>query len=524
MIARRCLALGLVSCLAITANAAYPPATSYGVSAGATPRSELEKRIEALVADVAIHDRRSAPRAEPRLERVATALAELDDPSPSNDLVEAALSLYGIVEPPPQLIVATASVGADKELQEPLRAQIEHALTSGRYARQGAAVVTHGDQLRVVVAMQESFLELAPMARAMPSGGSAQLHGRLLGPFEHPSAFVTPPDGRTITVALAGDAKRFSGAFACGPARGAYQVEVTGEDRFGSTVLANFPIYCGVSAPTLLEAPRLRPEAPVADAASAESRIFQLVNEDRKKAGLPPLTPDARLAEVARAHCRDMLEHGFVGHVSPTTGDAAKRVEHAKIRAALVLENVARASTPGEVERGLMASPGHRRNILSSEAKRLGVGVVLSEAVGGARELLVTQLFLEEEAPFRAATPEELRARLVEQRRARGLSPFVPDPVLDRIADGVARDLASGRATPQSVRPALDRSLGTVAARYKDARSLFAVATQISQVVESMKEPLAASPGPVALGIGIATGPSGDHLAHHAVLIVATPR
>jgi uncharacterized protein YkwD len=523
--ATRWLVIGLLCALRAHAGR-FPAATRYGEPGATSNRSDLEKRIEALVAELSRAERRTQPRPEAKLERVATDLAALDTGTPSNELVEAALRLHGIVEPAPHLIVASAGTGADKELLEELRGQLPHALAGGRFARQAAAVVTHGDHVRVIVALQESFLELEPVPRALPSGGPAPLRGRLTGSFERPSAYVTLPDGKTDHLTLTGDAKRFAGTFHCGPARGRYQVEITGEDRFGSTVLANFPVYCGVAAPSTLELPRVAADAQVSDAAGAESVVLQLVNEDRKKAGLPPLLPDARLAEVARGHCRDMLAHGFVGHTSPSTGNPADRVARAHVQAALVLENVARASTPGEVERGLMASPGHRRNILTTEAHKIGVGAVMSEGVGGVKELLVTQVFIAEDAPFRAATQEELRARLVEQRKARGLSSFLVDPELDRIAQSVAADIAAGRETPTSVRPRLDNALTAVAARYKSARSLFAIATQITQVVESMKDALG-TPGPApALGIGLAPGAGGSDgkTAHHAVLIVAQPR
>jgi uncharacterized protein YkwD len=516
--------VGVALCASAQADLRSGAALRYGDPGPPETRTDLERRIETLVAQMAAAERRSQPRADPRLERVVTELAIVDSPNPSNELVEDALRLYGIVEPPPHLIIASASVGADQALLDELRRQLPHALASGRYGRQAAAVRQRGDDLRVVVALQESFLELEPVPRSLPSGGPTPLRGRLLGSFERPNAFVTTPDGQATPLALTGDAHHFAGTFHCGPARGRYQVELTGEDRFGSTVLANFPIYCGAPAPMALTPPRPSADAPVNDAASAESAVLRLLNADRTHAGLRPLQPDSRLAEVARAHCRDMLAHGFVGHVSPTTGSAADRVAHAKISAALILENVARASSPGEVERGLMSSPGHRRNILSAEATRVGVGAVLSEAIGGTRELLVTQLFTAEEAPFHAASAEELRTRLAEQRRAGGLPPFLRDPALDRIADGVARELAAGRATPQSVRPSLDRSLSGLAGRYKNARSLFAIATQITQVVESMKDALGER-GTPALGVGLAVGANNDDkMAHHAVLILAAPR
>ena len=48
--------------------------------------------------------------------------------------------------------------------------------------------------------------------------------------------------------------------------------------------------------------------------------MLALINRDRQRARLPPVTLDEQLAAVARAHTRDMIEHDFVGHVSPRTG------------------------------------------------------------------------------------------------------------------------------------------------------------------------------------------------------------
>ncbi len=519
--------------IAPTARAGVVPAVArYNDPPPPSARTELERRIETLVAEVAAAERRSTPRVDTRLEGASADLVNADSArgGPSNELVEAALRLHGIVEPPPHLIIASGSRGAEQAIVDELRTQLPRALAGGRYTRTAAAVADRDDRVRVVLALQESFVELEPVPRGFPSGGPAMIRGRLLGSFERPTVLVTTPDGKTEALSLVSDAHRFQGTFRCGPRRGRYQIEITGEDRFGSTVLANFPVYCGVPAPATLAAAPPPNEAPVTDAASAEAAVFALINQDRAHAGLRPLAADARLAEIARAHCRDMLAHGFVGHVSPTTGNAADRVARAKVHAMLILENVARAYSPGEVERGLMASPGHRRNILSAEATRVGVGAVLSEALGGARELLVTQVFIAEEAPFRPASSNELWDKLAEFRRAQSLPPFSHDAELDRIADGIARDLASGRLSPESARGPLDRALSGLGARYRSVRSLFAVVTQIGQVAESLKDALAVRDVVPALGVGIAHGPQGGapgdegRIAHHTVLILATPR
>jgi hypothetical protein len=161
----------------------------------------------------------------------------------------------------------------------------------------------------------------------------------------------------------------------------------------------------------------------------------------------------------------------------------------------------------------------------------MGIGVVMSESVGSTRELLVTQLFIAAEVPFHAANASDLVARIHQLRQSRGLADVLSDPELEQIADGVARDLASGRATPQSSAAPLDRAVAHLGGRYKSVRSLFAVATQIDQVAEALKEALTAR-GPIAVGVGLHAGavarpdgkPDDGHMAHHAVVLVAVPR
>src|SRR2546423_4242662 len=89
-----------------------------------------------------------------------------------------------------------------------------------------------------------------------------------------------------------------------------------------------------------------------------------------------------------------MVQHDFVGHISPRTGNAVDRMRRAGLAAPVVLENVARAFGPAEAEQGLMDSPGHRANILSREATHVGVGMMLGREGSGRHELFVTQLYV----------------------------------------------------------------------------------------------------------------------------------
>src|SRR4030095_14087055 len=111
----------------------------------------------------------------------------------------------------------------------------------------------------------------------------------------------------------------------------------------------------------------------ISDPVEAEKRLLALVNRDRQSSGLPDLSWDDKVADVARAHPAEMRKTKGVAHISPTTGSAADRVRAAKLKTAVVLENVARAYGIGEAHLGLMNSPGHRANIMSGAATHIGI-------------------------------------------------------------------------------------------------------------------------------------------------------
>ena len=51
-----------------------------------------------------------------------------------------------------------------------------------------------------------------------------------------------------------------------------------------------------------------------------EQEVFKLVNNERQKMGLKPLTLDWQLSRVARYKSKDMANLGYFSHTSPTYG------------------------------------------------------------------------------------------------------------------------------------------------------------------------------------------------------------
>jgi len=114
-----------------------------------------------------------------------------------------------------------------------------------------------------------------------------------------------------------------------------------------------------------------------------------LLNQERGRRGLSRLSLDRRLSSAARAHTRDMVRRRYFAHVSRSGGDVVDRLNRVGYmrgaRRWLVGENLAwgggSRSTPRQIMRTWMHSPGHRRNILDSRFRELGIGVLAGAPV-----------------------------------------------------------------------------------------------------------------------------------------------
>jgi len=120
-----------------------------------------------------------------------------------------------------------------------------------------------------------------------------------------------------------------------------------------------------------------------------EAEMLELVNRERRAAGLALLAPDPELTEVARRHAADMFARGYFAHVTPENRSPFDRIREADIRFLTAGENLALAPTVQIAHTGLMNSPGHRANILRAGFGRVGIGIM----DGGMRGLMVTQNF-----------------------------------------------------------------------------------------------------------------------------------
>jgi uncharacterized protein YkwD len=130
-----------------------------------------------------------------------------------------------------------------------------------------------------------------------------------------------------------------------------------------------------------------------------ERNIYRLTNEVRRRHGVPPLTWESSLRDVARAHSADMLRRNYFSHVSPDGQTSHNRIT-AKypFPVSMTGENIWSGSgldsrNTSQLARLIvnnwMSSAGHRQNLLNPKFTDIGVGVAAQ-----GQDVRATQVFV----------------------------------------------------------------------------------------------------------------------------------
>ncbi|HEX2699124.1 MAG TPA: CAP domain-containing protein [Acidimicrobiales bacterium] len=135
----------------------------------------------------------------------------------------------------------------------------------------------------------------------------------------------------------------------------------------------------------------------------AADRLLQLVNGERGRAGMPALSSSTTIAAIATGQSMAMAERGDIWHNTAYFTTATHRLLNAKALG----ENVAMNGSLDDAHSRLMASPGHRANILNAGFDTVGIAVV-RDASG---MLYITQDFADTNGqPAAAAAPAAAKA------------------------------------------------------------------------------------------------------------------
>lgn len=114
-----------------------------------------------------------------------------------------------------------------------------------------------------------------------------------------------------------------------------------------------------------------------AQSGSYAQQVLDLVNAERAKYSLSPLTLNSSVSKVAQVKAEDMKNNSYFSHTSPTYGSPFDMLKQFGISYSTAGENIAKGQkTPQAVVNAWMNSEGHRANILNKNFKQLGVGYV----------------------------------------------------------------------------------------------------------------------------------------------------
>jgi uncharacterized protein YkwD len=110
--------------------------------------------------------------------------------------------------------------------------------------------------------------------------------------------------------------------------------------------------------------------------AAVEQNMFQLLNQDRVRRGLPALKWNQQLQEAARKHSELLAQRKQLSHQFPGEADLMHRISDTGLHLNAAAENLAYSTDSDELHPSLMRSPGHRANILSPLYDEVGIGVI----------------------------------------------------------------------------------------------------------------------------------------------------
>ncbi len=139
------------------------------------------------------------------------------------------------------------------------------------------------------------------------------------------------------------------------------------------------------AAPAPTSPPPASPGCPTAGMSGFGLSLFNAINNERAQYGMPALAPHGCVVYVAQIRSNDMASRGYFSHTSPEGETAFSLLDAYGVPHGWAGENLARNNYPDSETvavaiRDLMASEGHRANILSGNYTHLGVAVAFDGA------------------------------------------------------------------------------------------------------------------------------------------------
>ena len=303
-----------------------------------------------------------------------------------------------------------------------------------------AEAVAESGHVVVVLVSRRDFELSAPVATTVMPGNAWSMRFTSNASWHDLVGEVLQPDGSIEEIPLVAHGGDYELTVTPNSDHGEISISIDGVGRAGPGKLLQFTVWIGARPPRAvdIEIPPADP-SPIDDD-KAEAWALSLLQRDRAALGVAPLQLDSHLAAIARAHSVDMRDHKFFGHRSPSTGMLGARLSTIAYRAITYGENLARNDRLGEAEASLLASVGHRQNIINPRFTHVGIGV--------ARDLdgdwYVTQDFARPAPNIDGDAPHAIAANIDRARAAQGLPALHWNDALTAVAMRGATTITNG--------------------------------------------------------------------------------
>ncbi len=145
--------------------------------------------------------------------------------------------------------------------------------------------------------------------------------------------------------------------------------------RTTAATTATQPRPTSTAQPTATTTPQPRPTGDIT------GQMLTLVNAERQRAGVAPLTLNSQLSAAAQRHVQDMANNGNHSHTGTDGSSPGQRIAAVGYGAATWGENIQWGNSyisPAAAMQRWMESDAHRRNILNPNYTELGVAHVVS--------------------------------------------------------------------------------------------------------------------------------------------------
>ncbi len=449
-----------------------------------------------------------------RLARWVYERFETDRSMPPQSALDLLTHHLGLPEPLPHMLMTNAPDAP--RLANVVTARLAKVFDLAEYTHIGGVAERVEGGVIVVIALSRRHIKMAPVPRSLAGPRQLPLEGSLVDGYSQPRLAHALPSGETRLEAL-GKGPGFAVSVDLS-ATGRHRLEVVASGRKGPEVIVNFPVYVGVPVEGTVEA---APEPRRAmKPGQAQSRLFDLINEERTRAGLNALILDSELSEAALLHCEDMRKNDFVGHLSPTAGEPEERLLSAGIVTDVAAENVGRGDNPDEIHKGLMDSPGHRAAILHTKVTHVGIGIS-SERKSGGMDYLVTELFIRRIARLGPDAKVFFLAELIASRELDGEPALEEDPGLSKLAEETAREFLNNHTlTQKDVMSRLEQRLRQSHPEGGSAAAVFSVVGSLEEGVERMAVGPKTWARAKRVGIGITQGTRPGLVPNSIVLVL----